>query len=112
VYTILLTSTKWFRSNLQGFAAGMAPLFVGCVMWILCSEKMPGAGMECVVLVQYDEDEEPFTAITKYELQTEDSLDREISEAEYEYGWNDFFDCDVVAWFQIPDHSGIKKPVE
>jgi hypothetical protein len=90
----------------------MTPLLVGCVMWILCSEKMPDAGMECVVLVHYDEDEEPFTAITKYELQKEDLLDREISEAEYEYGWNDFFECDVVAWFQIPDHSGIKKQSE
>lgn len=53
-------------------------------MWIPCGEKKPEPGMECVVLVQYDEDEEPFTAVTKYELQKEDSLDREISEAEWE----------------------------
>jgi hypothetical protein len=79
----------------------------GDAMWILSSDKMPEPGMECIVLVQYSEEDEPFTAVAKYELQTKDSLDRDIDEAEYEHGWNDYFECDVLAWFPVPDHSSI-----
>lgn len=81
-------------------------------MWILCGEKKPEPGMECVVLVQYDEEEQPFIAITKYELQEEDFPERKSGESECEHGWNDFFECDVLAWFPIPDHSGIKTKSE
>ena len=77
-------------------------------IWIVRRDKMPEAGMECVVLVQYSEDDEPFTAIAKYELQKQDSLGREIGESEYACGWNDYFECDVLAWFPVPDHSGIR----
>lgn len=77
-------------------------------MWIACGDKMPESGMECVVLVQYSEDDEPFTAIAKYELQKEDSLGRKLGGAEYAYGWNDYFECDVLAWFPVPSYFGMK----
>ena len=76
----------------------------GLGAWVPAHERVPATGTECVVLVRYCQDNPPHAAIDKWDVQREDPTGMGGPTIETGEGWNDNYECDVIAWIAIPPH--------
>ena len=74
--------------------------------WVPAHERVPAVGTECVVLVryEYEMDKPPFTTVDKWDVQREDPIGMGYFDDPAYEGWNDNYECDVIAWLPIPPH--------
>jgi hypothetical protein len=72
--------------------------------WVLVHERVPAVGTECVVLVRYEMDKPPFATVDKWDVQREDPIGMGYFDDPAYEGWNDNYECDVIAWLPIPPH--------
>lgn len=72
--------------------------------WVPAHERVPAPGTECVVLVRYTLDRPPFCTVDKWDVQREDPTGMGGPTIETGEGWNDNYECDVIAWIAIPPH--------
>lgn len=76
----------------------------GLGAWVPAQERVPAVGTECVVLVRYSLDRPPFVTVDRWDVQREDPTGMGGPTIETGEGWSDNFDCDVIAWIEIPPH--------
>jgi hypothetical protein len=72
--------------------------------WVPAHERVPAVGTECVLLVRYALDRPHFATVDKWDVQREDPTGMGGPTLETGEGWNDNYECDVIAWIAIPPH--------
>lgn len=80
---------------------------VGLGAWVPAQERVPAVGTECVVLVRYSLDRPPFATVDRWDVQREDPTGMGGPTIETGEGWSDNFDCDVIAWIEIPPYPSV-----
>ena len=79
----------------------------GLGAWVPAQERVPAVGTECVVLVRYSLDRPPFATVDRWDVQREDPTGMGGPTIETGEGWSDNFDCDVIAWIEIPPYPSV-----
>ena len=72
--------------------------------WVPMHERAPEPGTECVVIVRYTMEGPAFATVDKWDEQHEDPTGMGGPSISTGYGWNDNWECDVIAWLSIPPH--------
>ncbi len=67
-------------------------------------ERAPEPGDECAVILRYSLDGKAFASVDTWDVQREDPTDMGGPTIETGHGWNDNYECDVIAWLKLPPH--------
>ena len=104
IMATLNKENKITETNLGQGSEREVGLSEGLGAWVPAQERVPAVGTECVVLVRYSLDRPPFVTVDRWDVQREDPTGMGGPTIETGEGWSDNFDCDVIAWIEIPPH--------